>query len=574
LALAEETMAQRAARLKRERAAASREESRAMKRARLDWADLPSEILVLVMQAVAEMPADDAEDPRRETHRLGAVPTVPRVASVCRGWRHAVASDPRALWRVVDLSYGWARPSDAIVRRYCANGDWAKLTSLTLADCAVLTDASLRALHQHCPELVSLDVSGTSKMTLGGMKPLSERLTDLTLDRVKQRSMGATNQLVSGMCTDKLARLSVADVTGLDRGFIRNLHKRCGPALRHLNLSHSGMHHQNLPWLELQRSCPNVETLLLNGFGGASGWSTVPNAQGAVFAGDIPGWPNLKTLHVGASTRTHSTGHSLAPSYVDAFVLDALARNANLEDLDVTGCAISSVHLWGIPSLWLGELRCLRASRTGFASDEGIEFLAARERPWAQSLALSLETVELGTSHMNANDVSDRGLDVLSHNLVNLRALGVAGADITDDGLERLVDARRETLRVVDVLGCRGLSRAARQAAHGGEPLVIRAAIRKERGDVVSDEDEEDEEEEHLIPRRRAAARAVDRFEELLDSDDDANENWIDEEENENEEEENEEEEEYEEEEDAVPVPPAAAAAPQSGALKIVMRRR
>ena len=73
LELAEETMAQRAARLKRERAAASREEARAMKRARLDWADLPSEILVLVMQMVAEMPAEDTEDPRRETHRLGAV---------------------------------------------------------------------------------------------------------------------------------------------------------------------------------------------------------------------------------------------------------------------------------------------------------------------------------------------------------------------------------------------------------------------------------------------------------------------------------------------------------------------
>ena len=75
---------------------------------------------------------------------------------------------------------------------------------------------------------------------------------------------------------------------------------------------------------------------------------------------------------------------------------------------------------------------------------------------------------------MNANDVSDRGLDVLSHNLVNLRALGVAGADITDDGLERLVDARHKTLRVVDVLGCRGLSRAARQAAHVASPCDTR----------------------------------------------------------------------------------------------------
>lgn len=41
-------------------------------------------------------------------------------------------------------------------------------------------------------------------------------------------------------------------------------------------------------------------------------------------------------LHVGAATRTHSTGHSLTPSYVDAFVLDALTRNANVEHLDGT----------------------------------------------------------------------------------------------------------------------------------------------------------------------------------------------------------------------------------------------
>ena len=89
-----------------------------MKRMRLDWADLPSEILVLVMQEVARLPPDEQDDDSKpETHRRGAVPTVPRVASVCRGWRDAVLSDPRALWRHVDLSYGWARPSDPVAEK-------------------------------------------------------------------------------------------------------------------------------------------------------------------------------------------------------------------------------------------------------------------------------------------------------------------------------------------------------------------------------------------------------------------------------------------------------------------------
>ena len=63
-------MAQRAARLKREREAMNREEARAMKRMRLDWADLPSEILVLVMQEVARLPPDEQDDDSKpETHR-------------------------------------------------------------------------------------------------------------------------------------------------------------------------------------------------------------------------------------------------------------------------------------------------------------------------------------------------------------------------------------------------------------------------------------------------------------------------------------------------------------------------
>jgi hypothetical protein len=45
--------------------------------------------------------------------------------------------------------------------------------------------------------------------------------------------------------------------------------------------------------------------------------------------------------------------------------------------------------------MWLGKLRSLRAAKTGFASDEGVEFLAARDRPWASSLAESLETLEV-----------------------------------------------------------------------------------------------------------------------------------------------------------------------------------
>jgi hypothetical protein len=67
-------------------------------------------------------------------------------------------------------------------------------------------------------------------------------------------------------------------------------------------------------------------------------------------------------------------------------------------------------------------------------------------------------------------------------------------------------------------------------------------------------------------------------FEEILDSDDDANENWKDDgDEEDGEENDDEEEEEYggeEEDGDDVSEVPAAPVAPRMGGLKIVMRRK
>ena len=95
---------------------------------------------------------------------------------------------------------------------------------------------------------------------------------------------------------------------------------------------------------------------------------------------------------------------------------------------------------------------------------------------------------------------------------------------------------------------------------------------------MSEDDVDADGEEYNLIPRRRAAARAVGIFEEILDSDDDANENWKDDgDEEDGEENDDEEEEEYggeEEDGDDVSEVPAAPVAPRMGGLKIVMRRK
>ena len=68
------------------------------------------------MEMAAELP------PSRGDERCGAVPLVPRACCVCRAWRHAVREHPAPLWRHVDLSFGWCRPTDNIIKRYCISG--------------------------------------------------------------------------------------------------------------------------------------------------------------------------------------------------------------------------------------------------------------------------------------------------------------------------------------------------------------------------------------------------------------------------------------------------------------------
>jgi hypothetical protein len=116
----DESLAARRTRLLREEANARRRDGRCMTRVGADWGDLPSEILLKIFSMVAESDASDSSSSsasprarRRIVSRawaprevMGALPLVPRVTRVCKGWRDAVKADPAPLWRYTDISYG------------------------------------------------------------------------------------------------------------------------------------------------------------------------------------------------------------------------------------------------------------------------------------------------------------------------------------------------------------------------------------------------------------------------------------------------------------------------------------
>lgn len=187
----EESLAARRKRLLREEANARRCQGRGLTRVGANWAYLPHEILLKIFTVAAESPDPTSSSPARV---VGALPLIPRVTRVCRGWRDAVRADPAPLWRHVDISYGWCRPTDKIIAKYCKDETWASLEHLNMADCSKLTDVSIRALAEKCPRLASLDASGAgSNISAESLRTLADRLVAVRLDRLRPRAISGAS---------------------------------------------------------------------------------------------------------------------------------------------------------------------------------------------------------------------------------------------------------------------------------------------------------------------------------------------------------------------------------------------
>jgi hypothetical protein len=223
----------------------------------------------------------------------------------------------------------------------------------------------------------------------------------------------------------------------------------------------------------------------------------------------LPGWRRLRALAIGVGATRAGNGYAWGVSSVsDGVVLRLLWHAEALEDLDVTGCWNASLHGFERALYrWWPPLRSLRAARTKLASDEAIENVLCVERvsrfadtnkkfPVFRRLSSTLETLELGSPLSHAKRVTDDGLRNLQK-FDTLRELGLAGADVTDAGVRRLLEGGPPnrpvggTLRAIDVSACRGLSRAVRSAAtaSGARPLEILAAIR--RGEKEKEKEKE-----------------------------------------------------------------------------------
>jgi F-box/leucine-rich repeat protein 6 len=524
------------------------------KSTRAAWADLPPDALRLVVKRAADVAGS-------------SVPVVPAVASVCRAWRDAAHAHPSELWRRADFS-GDFDPSDAVIARYCRGGHWRQLEHLDLRDCPRVSDKALDALFvddagRGAPALSSLfvsDVEDDASRTPNGRGKNSKRTVKVKgkrgisvdgLVRVLERAPNTFGSVEidrcfvrSGVERERLSRALFANGESLIALALRDAPRMFAnvaafvapagmPLLTKLDLTDSGGGAGGavLPWVDLMVKCPAMRELRLNGLGGAQGWEPKPRVGSTndpfrcVWGarrrshGDLPGFPHLEVLELGAARLTTSTGYDLGPSGVSfGLLFRLLAASRNLRELDVTGArgALSlgafrrerdrygiltngeaereRLRLGIAPDTLVGTffcergespLRVLRCARTGWAGSGGrpddvrAAFFVESSDDALTGASVNarsprfpdLRVLELGSRGAHAPRVGDEDLvTVVAAGAKTLERLAIAGSAVTDAGaacaLARLSPGRFARL---DLSHCRGVSRETRRAAEGGD---------------------------------------------------------------------------------------------------------
>lgn len=469
----EESLADRRRRVIRARA----DDRRRMTVGGLRWADLPPDVLRLVVKfaaghhlATCDAPDPDACDACRRAlddpdpdpaFRRGAVPVVPVVASVCRAWRDAMRVHPAELWRVADFS-GDFDPPAAALSRLCAAGAFSRLVHLDLTDCPnASSDASLAAILAAAPALRHVAVSdvGATKRAarFATVVAAAGRLASVRVDGLVAKSDAEVAAALPKMVHDESARVALTRFEKMPRDALSVIASRAGARLSTLDLSRSRCSRGGasiFPWVELARSCPGLRTLNLAGFGGTDGWTPRPKVGAAgdpwnpVMAalaaarddgGEIsvvaknagaPSWPHLLDLNLSVADRVPSAkgGSRAGRNELCTALLHRLTWNSSrLRALDVSGCEGARVDAgaWspGVEPSFGSCAPCV-FSRVF----EPLEVLRAGDTEWASDCGLETILRFGGTTPRFPNL---RELDLASAAAPNLRRAtrlaGVAG---------------------------------------------------------------------------------------------------------------------------------------------------
>ena len=386
----------------------------------------------------------------------GALPTAAYLPCVSRHWREAAKLCEPALWASADLSYGWARVTNAVLSRIASRGCFRATRRLCLAGCDRLNDAALDVLAQgQLAELTSLDVSSCRGFTSSALAHCIAGLPSLTALSLERSALKWEHlREVFSAKRDTLQSVSLAHCPRFSSSTLRSLLQLA--ALRSLDLTGAGVHAVTVPIELMQAALPRLTELRIAALGSTAGWSAPTSGRPG------SGFTELRVLHVGPATRLTQQGAVLSSSCVCDAVLARLTRDASaLRELSVPGTRVTAR---GLDALLTDSLRLLHVSGSACCTDAGAEVAARR---WHHSL----EAAEFA-----GPAVSDAGVAQLA--ACNcLSSLDIASSSVTAAGLRALVLATTSPpLLDLTLSSCRHLDRSVRQAGLAGVP-ALRVAL-------------------------------------------------------------------------------------------------
>ncbi|XP_069588219.1 F-box/LRR-repeat protein 6 isoform X1 [Ranitomeya imitator] len=404
---------------------------------------MPQEILHRVFQLVV-----DSE---------GAVPTLCRLAQVCRLW-HLVTSSPD-LWRQVSVSTCWKIPKKNNPPRLqmkirktieeLIKNRLSQVSDFSLHHWNDHIPFVLQSLASFCPLLTALTLSHCSKVTADALVSVGEscpHLTSLNLQDSEVDSKAVSRFLDVRGSSLRCLFLSVSCQTN---NILSLLTSGSCPELRVLEVNR-GVEMVQV-WAEnLQGSCPKLEVLRLLNY--TFQLKSRSSQEG-------PGFCHLQELCLATSVCSHTT---------DADVKRLLRDCTSLRVLDLRGCnrvspeAISDLPCMNLESLYLGMYSFSSSSvqhHTGFSTIT---------RRWRHSLQ------ELDLTGLSFCDSELReSLGILTENGTNdtLKSLVLSGTKVSAATVRDVLSGCR-ALTHLDLSSCRNVPRGLKHAYRGRESVL------------------------------------------------------------------------------------------------------
>ncbi|XP_070582074.1 F-box/LRR-repeat protein 6-like [Ptychodera flava] len=423
---------------------------------------LPSEIVVHILKYVVE----DG----------GAIPTLCRLARLCRSWREACTHP--SLWKTVDLSYGWATNKVDTLRWLSANR-FTQVQVVNLSSWTRLANSTVQVLAENCPTLETVSLFRCVKLTSEAVKALVDKcpqLSSLDLSYTMNDMVSpSTLKYIAEKCGGRLKHLTISGNTVV--GFLQSLKHlmdNC-PNLRGLDFSGCKFTTDSIRFNieDCQDAWPHLQILRM------ACCKIYASDVSAVRKATSPGFPELQEFSAAAEPHEINGLFVSGAGITNDFLQRVLKTSYDLKVLDIRNCARiepASLLPQDIPPTRLEHLYISQCSITKTDYVGHTNYFGQMMKKWRHSL----RDLDLAWNTYPSVDDLEKAMKKLSAHpdQSELKTLDLRGTAIEVGAVKSLLTGCPQ-LEQLNLASCRGLPRGIKRLHEGKSLLQLRKDIKK-----------------------------------------------------------------------------------------------